>query len=148
MEQRDEVRMNKCTGFNSNARDCPVHSPGALFTDAEIERAARIAHELNRAWCVLNGDLSQASWDQAPQWQRDSAVMGVRAIAQNPQLTPEDSHIGWVEHKFSEGWNYGPEKDSAAKLHPCMRPYAELPPAQRVKDTLFGAAVRAALGLL
>lgn len=105
-----------------------------------IEACARAAHEANRAYCIALGDTSQPSWDDAPDWQRSSAVNGVRgAIAGN---TPEQSHEGWLEEKRAAGWRYGPVKDVEKKEHPCFVPYAELPPAQRSKDVIFTTVVR------
>lgn len=115
-------------------------------TDA-IEEAARAAHEANREYCFTMGDDSQLPWDEAPEWQKESARAGVRAIAANPLTTPEESHIGWMALKHSEGWTYGPVKDPEAKRHPCMVPYGDLPEEQRAKDTIFGRTVRAVLGL-
>ena len=106
-----------------------------------------MAHEMNRTWCLLNGDLSHASWAFALDWQKASARLGVQAVLDNPAQTPETSHIGWYEHKFKEGWRYGETKDPEAKLHPCMVPYYELPPVNRAKDSIFLAVVRGALGL-
>lgn len=37
---------------------------------------------------------------------------------------------------------YGEVKDGEAKTHPCLVPYEQLPPAQRLKDDLFAAIVR------
>ncbi len=125
-------------------------SAGApTFEDAadDIERAARTAHEVNRAYCVGLCDFSQPAWVDAPKWQKDSAIAGARAIAVNPDTTPEQSHEGWLAQKEADGWTYGEEKDPVRKTHPCMVPYAELPATQRHKDTLFGAAVRGVLGL-
>jgi len=42
-----------------------------------IEACARAAHEANRAYCLAIGDVSQTSWDDAPEWQRSSARNGV-----------------------------------------------------------------------
>jgi hypothetical protein len=41
---------------------------------------ARVCHEVNRAYCTSLGDESQLPWDSAPQWQKDSAINGVRFI--------------------------------------------------------------------
>jgi hypothetical protein len=38
---------------------------------------AQVCHEANRAWCEVNGDTSQKPWNEAEQWQRDSAIKGV-----------------------------------------------------------------------
>lgn len=108
---------------------------------ARIEACARAAHEANRAYCIAIGDTSQSSWDDAPEWQKDSVCKGVvGALAGN---TPEQSHESWLAEKVRTGWVYGAVKDPDAKTHPCMVPYAELPPEQRAKDALYLTVVRA-----
>lgn len=108
----------------------------------EAEKIARIAHEVNRAYCASLGDMSQPAWEDAPDWQRQSAVNGVNAHA-NGGLTPEQSHESWMAEKRAAGWKYGPVKDPDAKEHPCFVPYSELPIEQRTKDYLFGAVCAA-----
>ena len=56
---------------------------------------------------------------------------------------PEQQHEAWREDKRRDGWVYGVVKDPAAKTHPCMVPYADLPESQRRKDALYLAVVRA-----
>lgn len=108
---------------------------------AAVEQIARVCHEANRAWCEANGDLSQPSWDEAPDWQRKSALIGVQgAIDGN---TPEQSHESWLAVKAADGWTYGEIKDPEARTHPCFVPYDQLPPTQRAKDHLFIVVVRA-----
>lgn len=105
------------------------------------EACARAAHEVNRAYCIAIGDASQPSWDDAPEWQRASAIKGVRGAIEGN--TPAESHAGWLAEKVAAGWVYGLTKDPEKKTHPCMVPYAELPPAQRQKDALYLSTVRA-----
>jgi hypothetical protein len=107
-----------------------------------IERIAMLAHETNRIYCASLGDTSQPKWEDAPEWQRDSACDGVIFLLRHRDATPEFSHANWLAHKRKEGWVYGPVKDPAAKTHPCMVPYADLPPEQRRKDDFFHAIVR------
>ncbi len=102
---------------------------------------ARICHEVNRVICEAFGDFSQTSWEEAPNWQKESAVNGVLTISQNPDFTPEDSHENWVLEKIYNGWTYGIVKDAERKTHPCLVPYEQLPPEQRVKDCVFLALV-------
>jgi hypothetical protein len=59
----------------------------------------------------------------------------------NPDATPENSHEEWLKVKAFDGWVYGETKDPEKKIHPCMKPYRELPRDQRVKDYLFRAVV-------
>ena len=106
---------------------------------------AFLCHELNRAYCQLLGDVSQVPWSEAPEWQKDSAIAGVRQILGDPSTTPEQSHQSWMAQKVADGWVYGPVKDPEQKQHPCMVPYADLPFEQRVKDSIYGAVVRMVL---
>lgn len=122
-----------------------VPSEEAQVIDHEIARAARAAHEANRAYCDSIGDHSQVAWEDAPQWQRDSAISGVHGVIAGN--TPEQSHESWLKHKTADGWVYGEAKDAVAKTHPCMVPYADLSEEQRAKDTLFVSTVRRSLGL-
>lgn len=116
-------------------------------TGLSVSVVAQVAHEANRAFCVTLGDDSQPSWADAPDWQRESALKGVQAHleahAAGSPLTPRESHEAWLAEKAANGWTYGRVKDAEAKTHPCFVPYSELPQAQRVKDYLFAAVVRA-----
>jgi len=108
------------------------------------ETIARICHEVNRIYCQSVGDKSQKPWDEAEQWQRDSAVMGVVFAITNPNATPADQHEAWLKDKLKDGWQYGPVKDAAKKEHPCIVPYEELGVIQQYKDKLFQTIVKAA----
>jgi hypothetical protein len=118
-------------------------SAAVVVDDMTVEAIAVVAHEANRAYCEVIGDASQKSWHEAAQWQRDSARAGVRAALDGTARTPEAQHEAWAEHKRADGWVYGPEKSEAAKTHPCLVPYADLPVEQRRKDHLFRAVVQA-----
>lgn len=109
----------------------------------KTESIARIAHEVNRAYCLSLGDDSQPTWEEAPQWQRDSATAGVEMHLANPDATPEDSHASWLAQKAADGWVYGPTKDAEKKEHPCCVPYDQLPAEQKAKDYLFRGVVHA-----
>jgi hypothetical protein len=111
------------------------------MTDARIEACAHIAHEANRAYCIATGDTSQPSWDDAPDWQKSSAIHVVSSALGG--ATPEQAHESWLSEKRATGWKYGPVKSPEKKEHPCFVPYAELPPSQRAKDDLFVAVVKA-----
>lgn len=111
------------------------------------ELIAQVAHEINRAYCDSLGDDSQPAWADAPEWQQQSALAGVDMHLANPDATPEQSHASWLEQKLADGWAYGEVKDAEKKLHPCCRPYEELPPEQKSKDYLFRGVVHALKGL-
>lgn len=112
------------------------------------DQIARICHEVNRAYCKATGDNSQPSWDEAPDWQKQSAINGVKFHQENPDSQPSASHENWMKEKEEGGWKYGPVKDADKKEHPCFLPYEQLPEAQKVKDYLFIAVVRSAEALV
>lgn len=111
----------------------------------DIAAIARICHEANRAIQIETGDEAVSPhWDDAPAWQRESAIEGVeKAIG---GATPEQLHESWCDFKRADGWVYGDVKDADAKTHPCLVPYAELPADQIVKDAVFQAIVAAVTG--
>lgn len=109
----------------------------------DIQYIAKICHEVNRAYCQSLGDFSQPPWAEAPDWQKESAVMGVTFHLENPTAGPEGSHNSWLAQKERDGWHYGPIKDPEKKEHPCYVPYTELPQAQQSKDYIFTAIVHA-----
>ena len=113
-----------------------------------IEQIARVCHEVNRAYCQSIGDDSQPEWNDAPDWQKDSAMNGVRFHMENPGAGPEASHVKWLEQKKAEGWEYGPVKDPVKKQHPCFVAYNFLPIEQRAKDYIFRQIVHSLLDVV
>ena len=107
----------------------------------KITTIAMLCHSINATYCLSQGDDSQPAWDEAPQWQKDSAMLGVEMHLNHPDATPEQSHESWYAQKEAEGWKYGEVKDAEKKEHPCFLPYAELPASQKAKDYLFKAVV-------
>ncbi len=108
-----------------------------------VKEIAKVCHEVNRAYCQVLGDLSQKSWDEAPDWQRDSAINGVEFHLKNPDAGPENSHNSWLAEKADAGWVFGPEKSEAKKTHPCMVSFHDLPVEQQAKDYIFRGIVHA-----
>jgi RyR domain len=98
---------------------------------------AQAAHEINKAYCDALGDNSQPVWEEAPEWQKESAIKGVEFHLANPEASPSASHESWMAQKTEEGWKFGPIKDAEKKEHPCYVSYEELPVEQRAKDYLF-----------
>jgi hypothetical protein len=126
-----------------------------------VELLAQLAHEINRAYCAGLGDTSQTAWTgfhddaehspaelAAMTARNESARAGVRAVLNGEASSPEEQHDLWMRTKLEEGWRHGERKDEIAKTHPCLVPYEQLPPEQRVKDHLFRAAVLHGLNML
>lgn len=109
----------------------------------KIEDVAKYCHEANKALCESTGDFSQKPWEQAEEWQRDSAVKGVQYFVENQDSPDSAQHDAWCADKYAAGWVYGTTKDAEAKTHPCLVPFNQLPIEQQAKDTLFKAVCRA-----
>jgi len=106
-----------------------------------ITDIARACHEANMSVCVSLGDESQPAWDDAPDWQKQSAINGVIFHLKNPGAGPAGTHENWMREKLDAGWTYGPVKNVDAKTHPCLVPYNELPEEQQNKDRVFISVV-------
>lgn len=104
---------------------------------------ARVCHAANRAICQSFDDDSQKPWDEAEQWQRDSAVEGVNFRLLNPDASESAQHDAWMAAKVADGWKFGPTKNPDLKLHPCIVPFDLLPGFQKAKDAVFCAIVDA-----
>lgn len=103
----------------------------------KVQEIARVAHELNKAYCESIGDHSQPDWDNAPEWQKSSAVNAVEFHINNPEASPSSSHESWMKQKTEESWKSGWSSWVEKKEHPCYVPYEELPTEQKSKDYIF-----------
>jgi len=113
------------------------------MTETSIQVVAQICHEANKVWCLVDGDTSQKHWEDAEEWQRDSAIKGVQFRLANPDAKESAQHDAWMQDKLDSGWVYGEVKDAEAKTHPCIVPFDQLPEFQQKKDKLFCAIVDA-----
>lgn len=50
------------------------------------------------------------------------------------ELLAANIHEAWAKGRRSEGWVYGPRKDSIAKTTPCLVPYDQLPEEEKAYD--------------
>lgn len=119
---------------------------GKAFSIGFVTAIAMACHAANAAWCEYGGDTSQKPWAEAPDWQRDSAIVGVEFHLANPDAGDAASHERWMEHKLAAGWKFGAVKDEKKKTHPCLVPFDQLPPEQQFKDRLFRTLVHATAG--
>lgn len=123
--------------------------------EAEIRKVAMVCHTAWYAYTVVGLREAGQPWHTAPEWQKESICAGVRSWNRwvNELTTQEfeelslesgmraaidhlapTAHQEWSDHKISEGWVFGENKDSDAKTHPCLVDYDQLSSAQRLKD--------------
>ena len=113
-----------------------------MDNNLNIEQIAKTCHEVNRVFCESIEDFSQAAWNNAPQWQKESAINGVNFLLENTNSKPCDIHNNWMKEKLEDGWKFGEVKNPETKEHPCIVDYEKLPKNQQTKDYLFSAVVR------
>jgi ryanodine receptor 2 len=46
----------------------------------------------------------------------------------------KNAHEVWAQQRLTEGWTYGVRRDDAAKKHPCLVPYEDLPESEKEYD--------------
>ncbi len=125
------------------------------------EAIAAAIHETWRALSVQQGWKMQAHLDQPyaalgeadkednrAAARRMARVLGAGGFVLSPsgpgvapavlesrmETLAEAEHDGWMAHRASNGWTFGAVRDDAAKRHPSMIPYAELPETEKEKD--------------
>jgi len=60
----------------------------------------------------------------------------------------ENTHEVWALQRMRDGWTFGPARDDAAKKHPCLVAYADLPEGEKEYDRKTAAeALKAILKL-
>lgn len=111
------------------------HDPQTIF-----ERIAMVSYEATRGWSEATGEPTHPTWGETPRWRQVSATNGVRSAASG--ATPEQLHAGWFRDRLARGWQYGPDKNDAAKTDPNLAPFAALTDAQRRKFELFASIAR------
>ena len=102
----------------SSDLDCPYGNLPEQGKADNRAAARRMADVLAIGGLTLSGDLT------------------AEAASIAPSLEPmaEAEHNGWMAHRAATGWTFGPVRDDAAKKHPSMIPYAELPETEKEKD--------------
>lgn len=60
-------------------------------------------------------------------------ILSAELLALTERLAA-NTHDLWAARRLAEGWRYGPRRDDAAKTHPDLVPYAELPEAEKEYD--------------
>ena len=113
-----------------------------------INDIAKIGHEANKCLCEGLGDYTQKSWEEAEEWQKESAINSINYIIDNPNASDSFLHDVWMKDKYDNGWVYGSIKDANKKTHPCLVPFDKLSLGDQVKDTLFMTICKSLLPLI
>jgi len=77
-----------------------------------------------------------------------SAVQLPPSLTELLEKLAENTHDVWAATRIAQGWSYGPSRDDAAKKHPCLVPYADLPESEKEYDRKTAEEVLRAIWLL
>ena len=124
-----EVDRGVGDALGKRGRQMLVRGPALSRAEGSPPAVNHVVHQLQAAY-------SQVSWEEAPDWQRESVRNGVRAV-RDEGPDPQRSHESWLKEKLEHGWKFGLVKDADLKEHPCCVAFEDLPRMQRLKDTLF-----------
>ncbi len=50
------------------------------------------------------------------------------------ELISKNTHEVWSANRIRDGWTYGEARNDAAKTHPCLIPYEDLPESEKEYD--------------
>lgn len=115
-----------------------------MSEDYDIPTIAGVAYEAMRAYrAALNPRDTRVEWYRASDGVREQYCAAVALYIKEPGRDPSYQHEMWMQNKLEDGWEWGPEESEHFKQHPCLRPYEDLPVAEKRKDVLFQAIVRA-----
>jgi len=76
------------------------------------------------------------AWDNIEEYRRQSMYTLIEHVLDNPDMTPEQMHIEWMNERLSKGWVYGEVTDRSNKIHNCLVPYEDLSELQKAKDAI------------
>jgi ryanodine receptor 2 len=63
-----------------------------------------------------------------------SRVQLPQALSDLTERLAEHAHDVWAAQRLRDGWTFGPRRDDAAKTHPCLVPYDQLPDSEKQYD--------------
>lgn len=114
-------------------------SKNQIKKNCTIEEIARICHKAYLQYCQAIGDYSQAPWQEAPEWQRESAKVAVKYCLENPQSPAYLVHNAWKEFMIQDGWKYSLFFNEQNKEHPWLTSFQELSQISQMRTELITA---------
>jgi hypothetical protein len=99
----------------------PWNELGAALQESNRRQADDIGNKLNAVHC---GAAPLLDWDE-PLFE---------FVEEEVERLARLEHARWTAEKRRDGWRQGPRKDAAARVHPSLVPFDELPPAEQQKN--------------
>ena len=108
-----------------------------------VTDVARVAHEVQRTYCMTQGDNSETPWESQSEYWKEKAQEIVREYVTDPNAGINTRHDAWYKSKVAEGWTYGDDLDVAAKKSTRIMPWHFLPAEEQMRDMVFFGVVNA-----
>jgi len=110
-----------------------------------MSKNMRIAAVAYSAMSVLNelygNEVLAQEFELLPEPQKEALLAGVKLFS-DPEISPDARHGAWMEQMIGDGWSRGAKKDDAAKTHPRLVPFGQLPKKEQAKERILHAIVR------
>lgn len=114
----------------------PIQWP---IADSLLERQAIFIYEAARLQAAAVGaPIIPEPWSSRDMKFRTQMLGNVAKMMGPDRFTdPEEAHNSWWVAYKKMGWHYGAVRDTEAKTHPDMVPFAELGWEERIKDAVY-----------
>lgn len=124
----------------------PYRAIEQWMADPLIDKIAAVAYTAINRWNIDTKQEFSHPWDLMPQDYRDHIkIVVARAFADMKTPSAKQLHERCFEDGTAAGWKYGAVVDRKLKLHPDLKPWANLTTDQRMKDHIMSAVIRAFL---
>ena len=112
------------------------------MTKADI---AEVVHGVIRLYKLKLGEEDVGSWAEATKMSKDSTLIGVEYVMNNPNTTAEHQHEAWCKHKEDTGWLPGKVDNDKLKTSTLLIPFSDIALKNQTKSTLFINVVKSLL---
>lgn len=110
------------------------------------EEIAKVAYQTYREYLKnTNSTTNLLDWDECPDWEKKSAIIGVRTYINNPEDSIEKNHERWMKERLTNNGVYYTERDKISfdYLPREPIPFLQLSKKLQVKDFIFQNVVYA-----
>ena len=107
------------------------------------EKLAKIAYEVNVAYCESLGDIVHPAWDELMPFEVAECVDLVKTVREDQMVAPKSLHALWCAGRGKKGWSYGPRLDFKIKTHPLLTDFEKLSKNNQSKGYILKGVVSA-----
>jgi len=94
-------------------------------------------------WEELSDGMRQSNRSQADHVPIKRRTLGISGAPATIEALAEAEHRRWMADRVVAGWRYAAKREDGKRLHPSIRPYADLSTEEKDKDRNTVTAVAA-----